>query len=155
MLPHEFSATRHFSESSIHLSIRSSPLSSSLFTFALFKLTRWRSADATSHYSYLVFVKGSAAFPTPPKARKDAAGATTVVMPCSYATVDCLPTARPTDQPQPDRRARREEGRDGVVIGTTELWKAAGWRWVRATTTYGWLWPVRPLSFPLSLTHFN
>ena len=53
LLPHEFSATRHFSESSIHLSIRSSPLSSSLFTFALFKLRRWRSADATSHYSYL------------------------------------------------------------------------------------------------------
>ena len=153
-MPHEFSATRHFSESSIHLSIRSSPLSSSLFTFTLFKLTRWRSADATSHYSYLVFVKGSAAFPTPPKARKDAAGATTVVMPCSYATVECLPTARPTNQPQPDRRARRG-GRDGVVIGTTELWKAAGWRWVRATTTYGWLWSVRPLSFPLSLTHFN
>ena len=45
----------------------------------------------------LVFVKGSAAFPTPPKARKDAAGATTVVMPCSYATVECLPTARPTN----------------------------------------------------------
>ena len=113
MLPHEFSATRHFSESSIHLSIRSSPLSSSLFTFTLFKLTRWRSADATSHYSYLVFVKGSAAFPTPPKARKDAAGATTVVMPCSYATVECLPTARPTNQPQPDRRARRGEGWSG------------------------------------------
>ena len=53
LLPHEFSATRYFSESSIHLSIRSSPLSSSLFTFALFKLRRWRSDDATSHYSYL------------------------------------------------------------------------------------------------------
>ena len=100
----------------------------------------------------LVFVKGSAAFPTPPKARKDAAGATTVVMPCSYATVDCLPTARPTN---PNPIGERDEGRDGVVIGTTELWKAAGWRWVRATTTYGWLWSVRPLSFPLSLTHFN
>ena len=65
-----------------------------------------------------------------------------------------VPANCPANQPQPDRRARRG-GRDGVVIGTTELWKAAGWRWVRATTTYGWLWSVRPLSFPLSLTHFN
>ena len=52
-------------------------------------------------------MKISAAFPTPPKARKDAAGATTVVMPCSYATVECLPTARPTN---PNPIGERDEG---------------------------------------------
>ena len=69
----------------------------------------------------LVFVKGSAAFPTPPKARKDAAGATTVVMPCSYATVECLPTARPTN---PNPIGERDEGEG---CSSDQVSGAAGW----------------------------
>ena len=63
-----------------------------------------------------------------------------------------VPANCPANQPQPDRRARRGEGWSGDWIGTTELWKAAGWRWVRATTTYGWLWSVRPR---VDLTHLE